>query len=178
MANPEDADNTKPLPPTDDLNARIGVLARREVEARILKPVIEALAGEFGRDRVLAVLKESIVHLARTQGAELQQLMGGDGTTHFMESLRFWTKDNALEIELLERDERRLSFNVTRCRYAELYQTLGLSEMGATLSCNRDFALIEGFNPGAALTRTQTIMEGAAHCDFRYTFPAGNEDVA
>jgi hypothetical protein len=36
------------------------------------------------------------------------------------------------------------------------------------LSCNRDYALIEGFNADIALTRTQTIMQGASHCDFRY----------
>ena len=36
--------------PADDLNARIGVLTRREVEARILSPVIEALGESFGQD--------------------------------------------------------------------------------------------------------------------------------
>jgi len=68
----------------------------------------------------------------------------------------------------LAEDEEQFHFNVTRCRYAELYKALGVPELGATLSCNRDFALIEGFNEDVALTRTQTIMEGASHCDFRY----------
>lgn len=49
-----------------------------------------------------------------------------------------------------------------------LYRALGSSELGALLSCNRNFALIEGFNPDGRLTRTQTIMEGATHCDFRF----------
>jgi hypothetical protein len=40
--------------------------------------------------------------------------------------------------------------------------------LGAVLSCNRDFALIEGFNPEVELTRTQTIMGGATCCNFRY----------
>ena len=61
-----------------------------------------------------------------------------------------------------------LSFNVTRCRYAEMYRSLGIAEVGALLSCNRDFSLVEGFNPDIALTRTQTIMQGASHCDFRF----------
>ena len=43
-----------------------------------------------------------------------------------------------------------------------------MAELGAVLSCNRDYALIEGFNGEVDLTRTQTIMEGAAYCDFRY----------
>ncbi len=37
----------------DTLNEAIGVLTRREVEARILAPVIEALGDEFGRDKGL-----------------------------------------------------------------------------------------------------------------------------
>ena len=45
---------------------------------------------------------------------------------------------------------------------------LGIPEVGALLSCNRDFSLVEGFNPAVKLTRTQTVMEGASHCDFRF----------
>ena len=28
--------------------------------------------------------------------------------------------------------------------------------------------MIAGFNPELELTRTQTVMEGASHCDFRF----------
>jgi len=69
---------------------------------------------------------------------------------------------------VLERSDDVFDYNVTRCRYAELYQALGLAELGFVFSCNRDFALIEGFNGGIELTRTQTIMQGAPYCDFRY----------
>jgi predicted ArsR family transcriptional regulator len=156
--------------PPDDLNGRIGVLTRREVEARILKPVIEALGARFGREQVVAVVRQTIIELAQTQGAELARLMDGSSAAHFLDSLDFWTQDDALEIELLEHDETHLSFNVHRCRYAEMYRALGMAELGAALSCNRDFALIDGFNPDATLERTQTIMQGASHCDFRYNF--------
>ena len=49
-----------------------------------------------------------------------------------------------------------------------MYRALGIPEIGALLSCNRDFSLVEGFNPAVKLTRTQTVMEGASHCDFRF----------
>ena len=62
----------------------------------------------------------------------------------------------------------RLSFDVTRCKYAEMYRALGLADLGASLSCVRDFALVEGFNPAITLERTQTLMQGAPHCDFRF----------
>lgn len=40
--------------------------------------------------------------------------------------------------------------------------------VNALLVCTADFATAEGFGPDIELTRTQTIMQGATHCDFRY----------
>ncbi len=160
------------MPPPDTLTQRIGVLVRRETEARILSPVIEALANAFGREAVIAVVRDAIVKLAQEQGGELAETMGGNSPSHFMDSLAYWMKDDALTIEVLEQTDRALSFDVTRCRYAELYRALDIPELGAVFSCNRDYALIDGFNPDATLTRTQTIMEGAPCCDFRYQFQA------
>ena len=45
---------------------------------------------------------------------------------------------------------------------------------GTIFSCARDFALINGFNEKITLRRTQTIWEGADHCDFCYTAREGN----
>ena len=155
----------------DDLNAKIGVLTRREVEARLLIPLIQALGDTFGRDNVLTVVRDTIVKIARQQGAALSRQMGGDSLNQFMDSLAYWTRDNALEINVLEKSDAVFSFDVTRCRYAELYESLGIREVGTALSCTRDFALIQGFNPKISLERTQTIMEGAPYCDFRYRHP-------
>ena len=88
--------------PEDDLNVRIGVLARREVEARILAPVIDALSNKFDRDKVLEIIREAIIQIAADQGTELAEHMGGNSLQHFADSLQFWTKDNALEIEIIK----------------------------------------------------------------------------
>lgn len=155
-----------PLPP-DALN-EIGVLKRREIEARILAPLINAFAAEFDRSRVLEVAARVIVQIAREQGRALAKSMGGNTLAHFIKSKENWVKGDALTLEVLRVDETGYDFNVTRCRYAEMYRALGIPELGAILSCGRDFALGEGFNPDLKLSRTQTIMEGASHCDFRY----------
>ena len=157
--------------PPDTLSQTIGVLTRREVEARMLIPLIEALSQRFDRNEVLEVVRETVIEMARQQGADLAEGLGGCGSHEFVESLAYWTKDDALQLEVLEQSEQKLDFNVRRCRYAELYKSLGAPELGAIFSCNRDFALIDGFNEKADLKRTQTIMSGATHCDFRYTFP-------
>ena len=69
---------------------------------------------------------------------------------------------------MIEASDDRLAFDVTRCRYAEMYRALGIAELGEVLSCQRDAALIDGFAPEVTLTRTQTLMQGAPYCDFRY----------
>ena len=153
--------------PPDRFN-EIGVLKRREIEARIIAPLLEALGREFGRERVLEVARRVIIGVARQQGAQLAEEAGGNTLLHFAGSLAAWKKDDAMEIEVLEQNERKFAFNVTRCRYAEMYRALGIPELGTWLSCNRDFSLIEGFNPDVRLRRTQTIVEGAAYCDFRF----------
>ena len=156
--------------PPDTLND-IGVLKRREIEARILMPVLSALGDEFGRERVCEIARMVIVEVAREQGKALAERMGGDGLGHFATALEDWKKGDAYRMDVLEQTEEKLSFDVTRCRYAEMYRALGIPEVGALLSCNRDFSLVEGFNPDVKLTRTQTVMEGASHCDFRFVLP-------
>ncbi|MBN2149067.1 MAG: L-2-amino-thiazoline-4-carboxylic acid hydrolase [Anaerolineales bacterium] len=153
------------LPP-DQLNS-VGVLMRREIEARLLIPLLQSLEEQFGREGVRQVLREVILKIAHQQGIQIAQSTGST-LAHFAASLDAWQKGDAMQIEKLEQSERRFNFNVRRCRYAEMYAALGAPELGVLLSCNRDAALIEGFNPHIRLTRTQTIMEGAEYCDFRY----------
>jgi L-2-amino-thiazoline-4-carboxylic acid hydrolase len=154
--------------PTDaELNA-IGVLKRRTIEARVIAPLLDAMAAEFGKERVLEITRRVVIEIARTQGAGLATAVGGNSLPHFAGTLDRWTADDALRTEVLDQSAEAFSYNVTRCRYAEMYRELGIPELGAILSCNRDAALIEGFNPDVELTRTQTLMGGASHCDFRY----------
>lgn len=147
---------------------RLPLLQQREVEAKIVGPLIRAFATEIGEERALAVVREVITSLARQSGADLAASLGTATLAAFASSLDRWKEAGALEIDVLESNTARLSFNVTRCRYAEMYRTLGLGDLGASLSCQRDFALIEGFNSEVRLERSQTLMEGAPFCDFRF----------
>lgn len=150
-----------------DLN-QVGILVRREIEARIAGPLIKAFMKELGDEKALAIVKDVIVHLAQESGELLRAFTGGDSLEDFGKALPLWSRDDALQFELLEQTARKVSLNVTRCRYAEMYKELGMADLGYVLSCARDFALVEGFNPKITLTRTQTIMEGADYCDFRF----------
>jgi hypothetical protein len=148
--------------------ASLPLLQRREIEAKIVGPLVRAMIAEVGRERAIALVRTVITELAHQGGADLARALGDSSLEAFACSLDRWKEGGALEIEMLEQGPTRLSFSVTRCRFAEMYRALGLADLGFSLSCERDFALIEGFNPDLKLTRTQTIMEGAPFCDFRF----------
>jgi hypothetical protein len=153
---------------------RLPLLERREIEARIIGPLVRAFEREIGEERTLAIVAGVISGLARESGADLARLLGEQTLDAFAQSLDRWRENGALELELLEQSPTRLSFNVTRCRYAEMYRALGLADLGASLSCCRDYTLAQGFNPAIELTRTQTIMQGAPFCDFRFHLAEAN----
>lgn len=144
------------------------LLQRREIEANIVAPLVRAVMGELGEARTLELLREVVAGLARQSGAAMAVEFGDASLSAFARGLDRWKEGGALEIDMLAEAPDRLEFNVTRCRYAEMYRALGMADLGGSLSCCRDFALVEGFNPEVKLTRTQTIMEGAPHCDFRF----------
>ncbi len=151
-----------------DLN-EIGVLKRREIEARLLSPIVDALGDKFGRQEVLAVVRDVVIEIARRQGRELASSLGKNDLQFFAGSLEAWSRDGALQLRILDQNESVLNFDVTRCRYAELYRNLGIEELGSILSCARDASFIEGFNGEIALDRKHTILQGSSACDFRFS---------
>ena len=146
------------------------LLRRREIEARIAVPLIQAFAEKMGREQALAVATEVIKSLACAAGRETAKKLGAHNMAALAKVVReVWSGENALEVKILEESDRKLSFDVTRCAYVELYEKLGMKEFGYCLSCRRDASFAEGFNPRLKLERTQTIMEGAPSCDFRFS---------
>ena len=146
----------------------ISLLQQREIEARIVGPLFRAFAAEVGEARAREILAGVVRDLARQAGCAAAAALGGNGLPELRRAVETWREGGALELEVIREDAEALEFDVTRCRFAEMYRRLGLEDLGALLSCNRDGAMAEGFNPGIELTRTQTLMEGAGRCDFRY----------
>jgi hypothetical protein len=144
------------------------LLQQREIEAAIVAPLFRAFAAEVGEARAREILAGVIRDLARRAGCAAAGAVGGNDLPHLRQAIERWRAGGALELTVLRDDADALEFDVTRCRYAEMYRRLGLEDLGPILSCGRDGAMIEGFNPAVAFCRTQTLMEGATHCDFRY----------
>lgn len=156
---------TDKTPPAEPM----GILQRRRIEAEIVKPIYEEMKAAFGVEAARGVLERAIKKAAVEAGrAFAAQAPGGTSIASFAGIQPLWTKEDALRIEPLKQDADTLEFNVVRCRYAEMYREMGLGEIGDLLSCNRDATFIEGYDPRIEFRRTQTLMKGASHCDFRY----------
>jgi hypothetical protein len=148
----------------------IRTLQRREIQAPLVVLLIREMAAEIGLERALQIASAAIQKDATQAGQKLAETYGGESLHELLRAIQeVWASENALELTVLEDSDQRLAFNVTRCRYAELYERMGVKEFGGCLSCGRDAALIQSFNPRMKLERTQTIMQGSPVCDFRIT---------
>ncbi|MDP6690259.1 MAG: L-2-amino-thiazoline-4-carboxylic acid hydrolase [Alphaproteobacteria bacterium] len=146
------------------------ILEVRRIEANIIKPIYEEMVNELGEERAREILTTAINKDAVRQGAALAASTDEPNNLETFSTLTSrWSKGDALKKDMLHVAEDRLEFNVVRCRYAEVYADMGLSHIGEILSCGRDGSLCEGYNSDVTLNRSQTIMGGASHCDFRFT---------
>ena len=147
----------------------INHLQLREIQAPIAVYLIKEFAKSVGFDKALEIATAAIQSDAIVAGKAMAEKLDSNTLKDMARLVReVWSKDDAMTVSFLEETDRNLSFNVTRCGYAELYQKMGILEFGYCLSCSRDEPFIQGFNPRIRLLRTQTIMQRAPFCDFRY----------
>src|SRR6476646_10554911 len=130
---------------TDD-EVAISHLQRRKIEGRVLLPFIQTLIEKIGREAALEILDATINKLAVQDGDNWQAQFGSDLGSLCRVAQEVWGGGGSLEVDVLDASDTYLSFNVTRCRYAEFYRELGLTDIGFHIHCKRDYAMIDGFN--------------------------------
>ncbi len=144
-------------------------LKLREIQALIVTRLIDGFAGEIGFEKAKKIAGNVIQEDAMAFGKEMALQYAGNTLKELSKIVKeVWAKDGALQIKMIKETDSELFFDVTYCGYAQTYEKMGLKELGPVLSCTRDFSFISGFNPRIELNRTQTIMEGAKFCDFRF----------
>jgi hypothetical protein len=149
----------------------LSMLDKRRIEAQMLKHVYDTLGESHGKETAARTIGEA-VRRSSVEQARLFAAAEPKGTSleSFADLFTLWTQDDALVIDVLARDAEHFDFNVTRCRYAEMYREMGLAEIGPLLSCQRDGTFCQGYDERIGFERSQTLMQGASHCDFRYRF--------
>jgi len=143
-----------------------------KLQAHVLVPVVRALRERIGKETADELVGTALRQWSRDLHRRIGEEKAG-GARERWDAI--WADvrpriGNAAEAERLLDDAAAREFNVTRCAYAEFFKALGEPELGRFLVCDVDFDIAAVGAPEVELTRTQTIMHGAAYCDFRYRF--------
>lgn len=147
-------------------------LERRRIQGEVIKPIYDELVQEIGFERARALLSRAIT---RSAEQEADRAAARDGQTSMAGFTRLFRRtyqdrgpDSGIEAEVLSAGPNHLDFDVTRCHFLDMYRELGLGEIADVLSCNRDGAFAQAYDPDIELDRAQTIAAGAPCCTFRY----------
>ena len=147
----------------------VPVIEQAKIQARVLVPLIKTLQAELGKERADALVRKAIGDLYRQLGAEWWAArQSTDLGSNMASAFAAFSGSDALDYTVRRQSDEAYEIDVTRCQYAEFFNELGEPDLGVLLVCNPDFPFAEGFGSNVELTRTQTIMQGASHCDFRY----------
>jgi hypothetical protein len=147
----------------------VPLIEQVKIQAQVLVPLVKALRAELGEERANAIVRNALGGLYRKYGEKWWRSQGSRNSEEKLASVfEMFAAADALEYEVVSKTPEAFAVNVTACRYAEFYNKIGAPELGFLLTCSADFSHAEGFGADVRLTRTQTIMQGAGHCDFRY----------
>lgn len=147
----------------------ISVIQQAKIQAQVLVPLVKTLQAELGEARANDLVRRALRDTFRRFGEAFWRAKNEKSVGRAVASaFATYARDDALDYHVIEQSQDAFAFDVTECRYAEFYKELGEPELGFLLVCSADFDTAEGFGPDIKLTRTQTIMQGASHCDFRY----------
>ncbi len=160
-----------------EINENISLLDQVKMQAQVLLPVIRAFRKELGDERANAIVRAALrewsrnLHHAigaRTPGTPLDKWAAMNAAT-------LPRIGDAIDVNFIRHDAETMEFNVAGCRYAEFFRALGEPELGALLLCDADVYVAEVGGPDLEFRRTQTIMQGAQYCDFRYRMKRGGD---
>lgn len=147
----------------------IPLIEQIKIQAQVLVPLLRTMQADLGEQHANRLIRKALGELYRAFGRKWWRTQQAHAFGEKMAAaFDAFAAGDALDFEIIKQTPEAFDVNVTGCRYARFYQEIGAPELGFLLVCSGDFAMAEGYGAEVRLTRTQTIMEGASHCDFRY----------
>ncbi|HJP35709.1 MAG: L-2-amino-thiazoline-4-carboxylic acid hydrolase [Gammaproteobacteria bacterium] len=158
------------------IDPKISFLKQAKLQAQVIVPILHALRERLGKAEADELLAGALREWSREQFRRAAEAATGPKLDNWK---RIWADvlekiDDGFEMDMLAQDDTSQDFDVTRCPYAEFFRALDEPELGALLLCEPDIHLAEEVGgEDVQFARTQTIMEGAANCDFRIRLKTG-----
>jgi predicted ArsR family transcriptional regulator len=143
-------------------------LERVKIQCEILLPLYRQLRTALGEARAAELLRAAVREYAQGLGQAVAGSQQGTSLQKLKSMLPAFAAADALSFETRVDDANSLSFDVHRCAYAQYFQALGEPAFGAIVTCEIDPPMTRAIGADLTLARTQTIMGGASHCDFRF----------
>ncbi len=151
-------------------NDHISILDEVKIQAQVLVPVLRALRAELGTEVADRLVLTALRAWRQRVFADVAAATPGSPRERWAALTAASTPriGDAIDVDMLTLEPDRMEFNVTGCRYADFFRALGEPELGAVLLCEADVDVAAAGEPEVDFARTQTIMQGAGYCDFRY----------
>lgn len=148
------------------------LLSKVKIQAQVLVPLVRALRAELGPDKADALVKDALRDWSAELFAAIGRQIDGPPREKWAAMHKAMGEISAkdVRVELRRQDREALEFDITACRFAEFFRALGEPDIGALLMCATDIDIAAAGGNEVEFTRTQTIMQGAAYCNFRYRF--------
>ena len=146
----------------------IPFIEQTKIQAQVLVPLIKAFQAELGEERANVIVRKALGGWIRKAAEQMAAQVPGNSIDKIAAAVPYFAAGDAIDVEVVKKTDSAFEFNVTGCRYAKFYKQLGVPELGFMLLCSLDYPMTEGFGDDLEFKRTQTIMQGADHCDFRY----------
>ncbi len=135
--------------------------------------VMQALANQVGKEKLLEMLKRESEVLAKKEAQEyLKKLPNNDFATFKAESKdkpsRFW--EHVLTKTITEDTESSFGEKITECLFAKTFREARAADIGYAYYCYNDFPAAQAYNPKLRLIREKTLMNGDEYCNFRWVW--------
>jgi len=147
------------------------LLERVKIQARVLVPVLRAFREAIGAERANQIAWHALAEWRKQVTREMHAGFEGTPRERWEAGVRAGMPEigDAVDIEMLGATAEKVEFDITGCRFAELFRALGEPELGFALLCSRDDTAAEEIGGDQVrFERTSTIMQGGSRCDFRY----------
>lgn len=154
------------------VDPNLSFLDKTRIQAQVLVPVLRALRAELGKEKADALVRQALRDWSKEMFAAIGARIDATPRRKWsaMQGHMNTISGPAVASESLRKDKEALEFDVTSCQFADFFRALNEPELGALLACNTDFDIAAASGDEVTLERSQTIMQGAASCTFRYRF--------
>jgi len=154
------------------VNPKISLLDKTRIQAQVLVPVMRAMRAEIGREKADALVRGALREWSKQLFADIGRGIEGSPGRKFakMNSALAEVTEQEVTFDMHRDDKEAREFDITSCRFAEFFRTLGEPELGALLVCSTDVDIADAGGNAVSFSRDQTLMQGGSCCTFRYKF--------